>query len=712
MGTKTGILKHLRLLYLMEGEIECSKCGKKNKLNSTCCSCGEEVPLVESRHLSFNSAAGKCKKCNGVGYIENVNFDIFRKNSHMSFPELCTLIPECRPLKNQLSFFAEALHIDLSQPLNKQPEAAIDAFFNGLHSERSNFLGIGPYLQKLYSEEKYSGNLLSRSICPECNGDRLNRTGRSIRIDNISLPEASQYSLKRLHDFAEKLIERNMITELGKNVVKLLVDQLNDLIHIGIGYLTLYRSIASLSGGEYQRLKLATLLHSTMEDMVIIADEPLTGLHPMEKIQVINQMRILCERGNTVIAVEHNIEAIKRADHIIDFGPYGGKGGGNILYEGSFRGLLQCDKSITAQYINKLNEKLDVPITQENTVSRLYIKNAHANNLKNINVFLPLHRLVGITGVSGCGKSSLIAKTLVPLLNKSFSFAESGDEFLPSEPVEDYCKNAVLEGVSGINGYVFVSQYPIGKNNRSTVATYIGLMKLVQTLFAKQNQAREYNYRPNDFSFNSSGACRCCGGTGRIRTAISEDAFMESKCMECNGTRFDEKVLRVQYQGKNIAEVMEMTVSEARDFFASERKIHSILCNFESLGLGYLTLGQPTPTLSGGESQRIKLLKSFLDNKENMLYLLDEPTIGLSLYDIYNLNIILKRLIDKGHSVIVIEHDVVILSNCQWIVELGPGSDALGGEIIAEGTPNMLANNQQSKIGSYLRLEGDRLHER
>lgn len=683
VGTKTGILDYLRLLYLTEGETE-------------------KISSVESRQLSFNSPVGKCKKCNGTGYVVEADFDLFKKNSHMTLPDLCTLIPECKPLKNQLSFFAEALHADLTCPLSRQPAAVVDSFFNGLQTPKSNFRGIGPYLVKLYSEDKYNGALLHKHICPECKGDRLNEIGRSIKLEAVSLPEASQYSIERLQAFIEKLVKRSTTTELGKNIGKLLIDRLNDLIRIGLGYLNLYRTIPSLSGGEYQRLKLAALLQSTMEDIVIIADEPLTGLHPMEKIQVLEQMRLLCEKGNTVIIIEHNIEAMKRAEHIIDFGPFGGEKGGNILYEGSFSGLLLCDKSITARYIHKISEKFELPMLQGNTTDWLLIKNAGANNLKNIDVSIPLHRLVGITGVSGSGKSSLIAKTLVPLLEKCFSFSEKEENVFPDGLAEDTWQGASLYGACYITGYVYVSQYPIGRNNRSTVATYIGFMKYVQAILAKQDQAKEYHYKPKDFSFHSAGACKCCGGTGSIQTAVSEAAFMESKCLECNGTGYDRKILKIKYKGRNIAEIMGMTITEAKEFFDSERKMQAILCELEALGLGYLTLGQPTPTLSGGEAQRIKLLKSLLENKENMLYLLDEPTIGLGLYDIYNLNMILKRLIDKGHSVIVIEHDVVVLSNCHWIIEIGHGPDSFGGEVIAEGTPYALKNNERSQIGSYI----------
>lgn len=646
VGTKTGILDHLRLLYLIEGEIVCSNCGKKNRLGGKRCVCGEEIPSIESCQLSFNSPAGKCKTCNGTGYVTDVDFDLFRENDHMTLPELCTLIPECKPLKNQLSFFAEALQADLTKPFGKQSAVVADSFLKGVRSQKSNFRGIGPYLVKLYHEDKYSGNLLRKCICPECKGERLGQIGRGIKVGAVSLPEASQYSLDHLRNFIEDLLDQGTTTKPGKNIGRLLIDRLNDLINIGLGYLNLYRTIPSLSGGEYQRLKLAALLQSTMEDLVIIADEPLTGLHPTEKVRVLDQMRLLCEKGNTVILIEHNREAMKRADHMIDLGPFGGRKGGNILYEGSYSGFLLCDKSITAKYINKISEKSEWPMIQENKEDWLLIRNANANNLKNIDVSVPLHQLVGIAGVSGSGKSSLIAKTLVPLLEKCFSFSEMEENTFLNEPTEDTCQGASLEGACRIAGYVYVSQYPIGRNSRSSVATYLGVMKYVQAFLAKQDQA--------------------------------------------------------VYQGSDITAIMEMTISEAKEFLGSEKKIQAILCEVESLGLGYLTLGQPTPTLSGGEAQRIKLAKSLLENKENMLYLLDEPTIGLGSYDIYNLNRILKRLVDKGHSVIVIEHDVVILSNCHWIIEIGPGADSLGGEVIAEGTPYALKNDERSRIGKYL----------
>lgn len=702
VGTKTGILDYLRLLYLTEGKTGCFGCGKESRPGSSCPVCKKEIPPLESRQLSFHSPAGKCAKCNGMGYVVEVDFCMIRENGHMTLPDLCTWIPECKPLKKQLPFFAEALHADLTKPFGKQEAAVADSFLNGMQSQKSNFRGIGPYLVKLYREGKYFGNMLHKCICPECNGDRLNKTGRNIKLGTVSLPEASQYPVTRLRDFVAEWIGQNTVTEPGKNIGKLLVARFNDLIRVGLGYLTLYRTIPSLSGGEYQRLRLASLLQSTMEDMVVIADEPLTGLHPAEKIQVLDQMRLLCEKGNTVIIIEHNVEAMKRADHVIDLGPFGGAEGGNILYQGNFQGLLSCAKSVTARYINKLCEKMEVPAVQENKTDRLRIKNAHANNLKNIDVSIPLHSLVGITGVSGSGKSSLIAKTLVPLLEKSFSFPGGEENAFLDEIAEDTAQGAALYGACHIAGYVYVSQNPLGRNSRSTVATYIGFMKQVQEILARQERAKEYHYQAKDFSSHSAGACKCCKGTGSIQIAAGKEVFAGSKCPECNGTGYDGKIREIKYKGRDIAEIMEMTISGAKEFFGAEKKIKAVLCELESFGLGYLTLGRPTPTLSGGEAQRIRLVKSLLEHKANMLYLLDEPTAGLGLYDIYNLNAILKRLVDRGHSVVVIEHDAVVLSHCHWIIEIGPGADLSGGEVVAEGTPHMLKRNERSGIGKYM----------
>jgi len=655
VGTKTGLINYLRLLFLSEGTITCRKCGMTNKLNQRVCNCGENVPSIDSRELSFFSSIGKCPKCNGKGYLIDVDFTVFRNHDEMTLPDLCCLIPECKPLKNQLSFFAEALKVDLKIPFSQQSIDVQESFLHGMQSEKSNFRGIGPYLEKLYSENKYNGDLLFKCTCPECNGERINAKGRSIKIQNFSLKELSTVTLNHLYTFVTDLSENEATTVLGKSICKILMDKLNDFKMIGLGYLSLYRTIPSLSGGEYQRLKLATLLKSTMEELVIIADEPLTGLHPEEKIEVLNQMRLLCDRGNTVIMIEHNLEAIKRADYVIDFGPFGGKKGGNILYCGSYEGLLECKDSLTAKFIGRINEKIKLPVCRQSEIDYLMIKHARVNNLKDIDVKIPLHKLVGITGVSGSGKSSLISKALVPLLKEHFRGSGNEENENEEDEIAEKFMDTTLNGASHVSGYVYVSQYPIGRNSRSTLATYIGLMKCLNTIFHKLEKESEFN--------------------------ISTE---------------------VRYKDKTLEEILCLNVMEALGFFQTEKKIHKILLELEALGLGYLTLGQPTPTLSTGEAQRVKLARSLLDNKENLLYLFDEPTIGLGLYDIFNLRKIFQRLIEKGHSVIVIEHDIVVLSSCHWIIEMGPGSDSLGGEVIAEGIPDEIRNNANSKIGKYI----------
>ena len=358
-------------------------------------------------------------------------------------------------------------------------------------------------------------------------------------------------------------------------------------------------------------------------------------------------MRYLCDKGNSVILIEHNLEAMRRADHIIDFGVYGGIRGGNIIYTGDFEGLLKCEESITARYIRKRTiPLLDHDIGKES----LMIQNACVNNLKGINVEFPLHTLVGITGVSGSGKSSLIAETLVPLLKNYFGASHTiTDESDYEDSIYYKDEKAVLSGINNIEGYAYVSQFPIGRNSKSIVATYAGIMKHIKALFAKQERARE-----------------------------------------------------TEYKGKGISQILDMTVEEGILFFDSEKKIQNMLYHLQDLGLDYLTLGQPVQTLSGGEGQRLKLGRVLVKNKKNTLYIFDEPSIGLSMYDIDILNQIFYKLLQKGHSVIVIEHDVNILSNCSWLIELGPGSDESGGYVIAKGTPEDIRNDKNSIIADYL----------
>lgn len=704
VGTRTGILSYLRLLYTTNGELQCESCGRINRVNQSYCECKAKIPSIDSRELSVNSTLGRCAQCNGTGYIFDVDLDMIYNNKDKTLAELCTLVPGCSTLKNQLSFFAEALQADLKLQFKNQPIHVQTAFCKGLHTAKSNFRGIEQYVKNLYMEGKYPGTNIHRCVCPKCNGDRLSKTGRNITIHSVTLPEASQFTIYKLMNFIMVIANDPSTTDAGKDICRLMLRRLNHLIHVDLGYLNLFRSIPSLSGGEFQRLKLAALLESTMEDLVIIVDEPLTGLHPKEKNEVLDQLCILCVRGNTVILVEHNIEAIKRADYIIDFGVYGGLRGGNIIYSGDYKGLLQCERSITSTYIKKIEDTtqcIDIPDSLR--TEWLMIKNAYANNLKHIDVEFPLHTLVGITGVSGSGKSSLIAKTLVPLLKRYFDSSTT-------ECVEDECsdeiydkqENTRLLGTSWIDGYVYVAQTPIGRNNKSTVATYVGLMKQLQMLFAKQTDAHLHNLKSQDFSFNSSGACSCCNGTGQLIRKLGEDSLSVSVCPECDGTRFQKSTLVVKLKGKTISQVLDLTVEEGITFFESEKMIQKMLFTLKSLGLEYLTIGQSTPTLSSGEGQKLKLAKSLMENKRNLVYLFDEPSIGLSLYDIEHLLHIFQMLIQKGHSVIVIEHDVITLSNCKWLIEMGPGSDLLGGEVIAKGSPEKLKSDKKSFIGKYL----------
>lgn len=446
--------------------------------------------------------------------------------------------------------------------------------------------------------------------------------------------------------------------------------------------------------------------------LIYILDEPTAGLHESEKAELLKSINALKELGNTVIIVEHDKKTIEMAEYIIDIGPKAGIEGGEVIYQGNLAGLLKCNKSITGRYFSgkeatPVRKRID--LTKETRY--LTIRNAKTNNLKDVTVSLPLGVLVGIAGISGSGKSSLISDTLIPLLKGHFR--DKYDNFginIEVAEIDDEAESVIietvvdkLEGMEHISGYAEMSQAPIGRNMNSNPITYVGIWDKIRRLFAKQPKAIQQQLSAGHFSFNSKGACSACGGNGREKIWMGGNFFIYNTCKECHGKRYNEEALSVKYKDKNIYDVLEMSVSEAVAFFQNERAIISTLKVMERIGMGYIKLGQPTPTLSGGEAQRIKLAKEIgRQRKGNILYVLDEPTTGLSLYDTAKLIQLLDELVKKGNSVVVIEHDTEVLSVCDWIIELGPKGGTEGGKIIAEGLPQALKTNKKSLIGKYL----------
>jgi excinuclease ABC subunit A len=479
-----------------------------------------------------------------------------------------------------------------------------------------------------------------------------------------------------------------------------------------LGHLTLYRQMPTLSGGEIQRIFLTSHLDSRMESLIYVLDEPTVGLHEIEKADLLDQVDDLKSLGNTVIVVEHDRNTIEKAEHIIDFGPLAGSAGGELIYQGNYPGLLEARNSITGQYLSGQQKvprkKADEFIPIRDDTPGLTVIKARTNNLKEVTVKFPLGVLVGVAGVSGSGKSSLVSDTLVPLLESYFSSLreENGAESIPEADLDIVRPGPVaekLKGVDNIAGYSEVSQAPIGRRSISNPASYVKIWGKIRNLFSQQSLAKQRGYTPGHFSFNARGACPDCKGRGSERFWLGGNSFVTNLCAECHGSRYRDEILDVEFQGTNIVDILNLCVTDAAELFNEMPAIHRMLTVLEQTGMGYITLGQPSSTLSGGEAQRIKLAKEIgRRRKGNILYVLDEPTTGLSLYDTANLLALLDMLVEQRNSVILIEHDPAVLSYCDWIIEMGPGGGNAGGEIIAEGSPIDLKRNPKSRTGPFL----------
>jgi excinuclease ABC subunit A len=504
------------------------------------------------------------------------------------------------------------------------------------------------------------------------------------------------------------------LSSFGHNLIGEVLQKTHYLIEVGLGHLTPYRSMPTLSGGEIQRIFLTSHLDSKMDSLIYVLDEPTVGLHEIEKGDLLEQIAALRSLGNTVIVVEHDRNTIERAEHVIDFGPLAGADGGEIVYAGDYAGLLRSERSVTGQY---LSGRRAVPRKAPGAYAaitdgtpRLTLCHARTHNLKDVTVGFPLGVLVGVAGVSGSGKSSLVSDTLIPLLERHFKdlrerkrddlSANEETEFVMPSPVAER-----LDGVAHLAGYSQVSQAPIGRRSISNPASYVNIWSKIRKLFAQQPLAQQRRYTPGHFSFNAKGACPECKGKGHDRFWLGGNAFVTTLCQRCHGKRYKDEILDVTYQSASIVDVLSTSVTEAATLFRDTPPVHTMLRVLEQTGMGYIRLGQPTNTLSAGEAQRIKLAKEIgRRRKGNILYVLDEPTTGLSLYDTANLVALLDTLVKQGNSVIVIEHDPTMLSFCDWLIELGPGGGVDGGEIIAQGPPPELKRNLRSQTGPFLEI--------
>ena len=714
VGTKTKILTYLSMLYAREGRMACSICGTIVGGDLVCERCGNAEERLEAHYFSANSPTGMCLQCEGRGVHFELVMEKLIPDANITLTQMLVnagVLSSFRHLiKGRLKPYADT-------PFSQMPDEAREHILYGVqvqHPYRHRSLSLFSRLRFLLSRGKDVGGAMVMTPCPQCQGYRIGEEARRVTLGQKHIGQIGHMTIVALQAFLKALPTQEPLSSMGHNLIREVLQKTRYLVQVGLGHLTPYRQMPTLSGGEIQRIFLTSHLDSKMDSLIYVLDEPTVGLHEIEKADLLEQIAALRSLGNTVIVVEHDRNIIEQAQHVIDFGPLAGTGGGEIVYEGDYAGLLKSEQSVTGQY---LSGRRAVPrkapheyATITDATARLTLHHAKTNNLKEVTVHFPLGVLVGVAGVSGSGKSSLVSDTLIPLLERHFadlrerkrsdSIAEENFEFVMPSPVAEK-----LDGMAHIAGYSQVSQAPIGRRSDSNPATYVNIWTKVRKLFARQPLAEQRHYTPGHFSFNAKGACPECKGNGHNRFWLGGSFFVTNLCTQCHGKRYLDEILDVTYQGANIVDVLNMSVTDAATLFRETPSIHAMLSVLEQTGMGYITLGQPTSTLSGGEAQRIKLAKEIgRRRKGNILYVLDEPTTGLSLYDTTNLLALLDTLVKQGNSVIVIEHDPTVLSYCDWLIELGPGGGNEGGEIIAQGSPLDLKQNPRSQTGPFLEI--------
>ncbi len=667
VGSKLAILNQLALLYASDGVVS-----------------DEDREHLSPGSFLYTTADGMCIHCQGRGAYYDIDV-------HKLVPDEATTLLEVFECLKVTAGFLRILrrryenYFDTS--FFRLPEDVREEVVYGTYENGKQSYCIERILRNAFEKGEDVEEVYVKTTCPVCHGERVSKEASEVLLHGRRIGELGRMTLAGLLFFIEE-IPKEELSQFGKNIVKNLKNELIPLIQFRLGHLTPYREMSSLSGGEVQRIFLHLHLKSGLDSLIYVFDEPMAGLHPSEKQYMIKAMKQLRDMGNTVIVVEHDKEMIGEADYIIEIGPGAGVEGGTVVYEGNYEDYKNSG-TLLSHYLSEKDRTLQGKHRLHNMDMEDYITLEHAkiHCLKDLTVRIPLHRMVGIAGLSGSGKSSLIEETLLKRLASA----------------KKYNRANGLEGAERINGFVKISQEPIGRSSGSTPASYIGIWDKIRELFAGQEEARRREMNAGYFSFHSKGACPDCGGSGYDRIFLTADFTVDKQCPTCHGKRFQELSLMVRYKGKTIVEVLQMSIAEAATFFAEQSSIAKPLHILEQMGMGYLTLGQPTSSLSGGEAQRVKLTKALgKPHGKNMLYVLDEPTTGLSLYDTTLLLKLLEQLIAAGNSVIVIEHNVEVLRNCDYIIELGPEGGDKGGEVIAKGTPKELRDNPNSKTGRYL----------
>ena len=690
---------------------------------------GMSFPEPEPNTFSFNSPYGACPRCNGLGEVTEIDLKKLIPDDCKSIREgAFEVIGKYSPTNyfyRQLETLGRSYGFSIDDPLKDFPAEAMNAIlygtsdYSGMSDGTMGFQGLVNYIQELAADEtssglqKWANSFMNLTTCPDCHGMRLKDESLCFRIDGKHIGEVANMDLYELYDWATTLEDKldGHKKAIAHEIIQEIAARTKFMIDVGIGYLSMNRASKTLSGGESQRIRLATQIGARLVNVLYILDEPSIGLHQRDNRKLINALKELRDIGNSVIVVEHDRDMILSGDYVVDIGPGAGVHGGKVIFAGTqeeLRGVQESDKAtkqpgnqaisstLTLDYLRRVK---DIAIPQRRPMDdckHLVLEGATGNNLKDVTLDIPLRRFVCVTGVSGSGKSSLINSTLHPILSQHFHHSQARP--LPYR---------AIYGIDNMDKVIEIDQSPIGRTPRSNPATYVGVFDEIRQLFAQLPSARIRGYKPGRFSFNvSGGRCEHCKGAGvrTIEMNFLPDVYVN--CEMCNGKRYNRETLEIRYKGKSIADVLEMTIKEAVEFFEPQPKIYRKLKTIDEVGLGYITLGQSSTTLSGGEAQRIKLAAELSKPETgDTLYILDEPTTGLHFDDIRVLLDVLQRLVDKGNSVLVIEHNMDVIKVADWVIDLGPDGGRKGGEIVFAGTPEEIAQQPDNFTGQYLKEE-------